>query len=109
MHNVPLPPLESFEYNLLREGIRRRRAERVSFARFLAGFLAPLSGIGEEEAALLVTQYAEEVMHFNYNSKYEPAYLKVFRTRVAEIDEDQRLLAKVNAMTVTDEDLKQYG
>lgn len=106
MHNVPLPELGSFEYQLLREGIRRRRTEKVSFARFLAGLFGPMSGLGAEELTFLVTQYAEEVLQFNYNSKYEPAYLKVLQTRVEQIDEDQRLLAKVSAMTVTDEDLK---
>ncbi len=109
MHNVPLPSLGSFEFNLLHEGIRRQRAEKVSFARLLAGFLAPLSGMEDGEAALLVSRYAEEVLQFNYNSSYESVYLKVLRTRVAKVNEDQRLLDKVNAMTVTDEDMKQHA
>ena len=106
MHNVSLPVLGSFEFNLLHEGIRRQRAEKVTFARFLASLIAPISGMREEEVTILVSRYAEEVMQFNYNSKYEPVYLKVLRTRVAKVSEDQRILAKVDAMTVTDEDLK---
>jgi len=106
LHNVPLPALGSFEFNLLHEGIRRQRAEKISFARLLAGLIAPISGLEKEEVTILVSRYAEEVMQFNYNSKYEPVYLKLLRARVDTVNEDQLLLAKVNAMTVTDEDLK---
>ena len=106
MHNVPLPPLGSFEFNLIHEGIRRQRAEKVSFARFLAGFLAPMCGMEEQDVSILVSRYAEEVMQFHYNSNYEPVYLKILRARVAKVTEDQRILDKVNALTVTDEDLK---
>jgi hypothetical protein len=109
MNGVSLPPLGSFEFNLLYEGIRRGRAEKVAFARFLSGLIAPLSGMEDKHVTLLISQYAEEVMQFNYNSKYEPVYVRMVRTKVAAVNEDQRLLRKVDAMTVTDEDMNRHA
>jgi len=54
----------------------------------------------------MLGQYAEEVLQFNYNSKYETVLEKHVRTRIEERSEDQRLLRKVADMTVTDEDMK---
>ena len=109
MHGIPLPPLGSFKFNLLSESIRRQRTEKVAFARLLTKLVEPLTGMSSGESTLLVAQYAEEVMQFNYNSRYEPVYKKVISARVAQLSEDQRLLRKVDSMTVTDEDMKPYG
>ncbi len=109
MNGVSLPPLGSFEFNLLYEGIRRRQTEKVAFARLLTRLLGPLSGVTGEVATLLIADYAEEVMQFNYNSNYESVYSKVVRKRVRRQSEDQRILDKVKTMTVTDEDMKHHA
>ncbi len=109
MQGVSLPSLGSFEFNLLYEGIRRQRTEKIAFARFLSKLIAPLSGASKEETALLVSQYAEEVLQFNYNSNYEPVYQRMVRARVEQVSEDQRILRKVNEMTVTDEDMEHHA
>lgn len=71
--------------------------------------LAPVSGMETELATLILAQYAEEVRQFNYTSDYEPVYQKMVRTRIQQVSEDQRILQKVSAMTVTDKDLENNG
>lgn len=105
IHGVPLPPLGSFAYNLLFEGIRRERMEKVAFAKFLGNFLGPMSGLSEKKVMLNVAEYAEEIFQLKYNWKY-----KALRTRIAQEkqiahNEDLRILRRVAAMTVT-EDMK---
>ena len=103
MRGVPLPPLGSFKFNLLVEGIRRERSEKVAFASFLSKLLGPLSGMSEESRSLLIAEYAESVLQLKYNYWYEPVRTRVVEARAAAHAEDLRILKKVAAMTAKDE------
>ena len=109
MTGASLPPLGSFAFNLLYEGIKRQRSEKIAFARLLTKLIAPISEMDEEDTTLILSQYAEEVLQFNYNINYEPVYQKMIHARVRQVNEDQRILRKVSTMTVTDEDLKNHA
>lgn len=105
VHGVPLPALGSFEYNLLFEGIRRERMEKIAFAKFLGNFLGPLCGMTEKQTALNVAEYAEEIFQLKYNWGYETLRKRVVREKQIAHNEDLRILQRVAAMTVT-EDMK---
>ena len=108
MTGASLPPLGSFAFNLMYEGIKRQRTEKIAFARFLSKMLAPISRMEDATVSLILSQYAEEVHHLNYNSDYEPVFQKIVRARVRQVNEDQRILRKVGDMTVTNEDFKNH-
>lgn len=102
MHGVSLPPLGSFEFTFLLEGIQRQRSEKVAFARFLSHFLAPLSNMDQEKVRLLVAEYAEEVLQFKYNYKYQSALSRAWESQIVAKSEELRILDKVSEMTVDD-------
>ena len=106
LKGIPLPELGSFEFNLLVEGIRRERSREVAFAQFMAGLLAPLSGMSEEKVTLLVATYAEDVYQLKYNYMYESLRTRVVEARAVAQAEDIRILKKVAAMTVADEPIQ---
>lgn len=102
MNGIPLPRIGTFEFNIIVEGVRRERSEKVAFAQFIAGFLGPMSGMEAKQASLLVADYAEEVFQFKYNYKYESMRMRVVEEKLAAQSEDMRILQKVAAMTVTE-------
>ena len=108
VHGVPLPPLGSFEYNVLYEGIRRKKSEKVAFAKFLGALLGPLSDLEPEKIMLLVAEYAEEVYQLKYNWEYQALRTRVVREKQIAHNEDLRILKRVEAMTVT-EDITKDG
>jgi hypothetical protein len=62
--------------------------------------MAPLSGMSDEERDLTLMEYAEDLFQLRYNSKYVP----VLQRRIREVRnmrlEEDRLLRKVEKMTV---------
>ncbi len=101
VHGVSLPPLGSFEYQLLETGLQRQRAEKVAFARLLTSFLGPMAGIEQEQAELLLAGYTESVLQIRYNYKYTPAQVRVLEARRSRQQEDAQLMQKVASWTVT--------
>lgn len=104
VEGIPLPRLGSFKYHVLEEGLTRKRAERTAFATFFAGLLGSTSGLEGDAVQLLVTTYAETVHQARYNYRYTPARQRRLEERLSKQQEDMRILDKVNAMTVEDED-----
>lgn len=100
---IPLPDLGSFEYHLLETGLARQRAEKIAFARLLAGLVGPLTGLEEDQVNLLVTGYAESVFQVKYNYKYTTARIRSLEQRRQSQLEDLQLMRKVDAMTVTED------
>ncbi len=100
VHGIPLPPLGSFEYQVLETGLERSRAEKVAFARLLTGLLSPLSEMDSRRAELLVAGYAESVFQVRYNYKYTPAHIRVLERRRMEHLKDAQLMSKVDSLTV---------
>ena len=100
VHGVPLPRLGSFEFHVMETGLARERAEKVAFAKLLAGLLGPQSGLEADALRVLLSGYAETVHQVTYNSKYRPVQQQVLEKRLSQQAEDARLLKKVEAMTV---------
>ena len=100
---IPLPQLGSFEFNIVAEGLRREQAEKVAFVKFIGSMLQPIAGLDAEAVSMLVTEFAEEVLQFKYNYKYETIRSRTIRERVAEHNEDTRILDKVAQLTVKDD------
>jgi hypothetical protein len=100
LHGLPLPTIGTFESRLLSEVIYRERSEKYAFAKLLVRLLAPATGLSEEAQYLTLMEYAEELFQLRYNSKYVP----VLQRRVREVRnmrlEEERLLSKVEKMTV---------
>ena len=78
--------------------------EKIAFARLLTEFLAPIAGLGREEVLRTLSNYAEELEQLSYNWKYVSVAEKMDKFHKAQDDERDRLLAKVAAMTVKDDD-----
>lgn len=102
LKGIPLPPIGSFKFNVITEGLQREKQEKVAFARFMAALLGPASGLKAGEIGALVAAYAEEVHQFRYNYKYVPVQELAQRKAVAAANEDLRLMEKVAKFTVKD-------
>ena len=99
MRGIPLPVPGSLEYNVLSEGIRREREEKVALARLFTLLLAEAHGLDGEKVGLLLTEYVEELYQYKYNYNYESIRQ---RFKIGKIDEklrDVRILKKVAGMT----------
>lgn len=102
LHGIPLPPIGSFKFNLISEGIQREKVEKVAFARLMAELLGPASGHSKDTINMLVATYAEEVFQFRYNCKYTTVKDVVRKRKEQAISNDMQIMAKVAAMTVED-------
>jgi len=102
MKGIPLPVPGSFEYNLLAEGIRREREEKIALVRLFTLLLADAHSLEAEKVGLLLTEYVEELYQYKYNYKYEPIRRRFDIKKIDEKLEDARILKKVAAMTVTE-------
>ena len=90
------------------EGIKRKKGEKIAFARLLGNLLGPLSGMDQEKITLYVSEYAEEVYQLKYNWEYQVVRSRVAHEQKTAQDEDLRILERVAAMTVK-EDTPQNG
>ena len=78
--------------------VRRERHEKMAFARFVASLVAPLSGMSAEGLTSMLEAYGQHVNHNVY--RLPPASRKTTAQR-----ENEDLLAKVDKLTVSDEDM----
>jgi len=92
--------LGSFKYFVLQEAMERERAEKVAFIRTITGVLGRGLGMASSDVNLYVQDYAEEVHHLKYNSTYKSALARKIAADIAKKREEQRLLDRVNQMTV---------
>ena len=83
--------------------MRRERMSQLSFAKMLAGFLAPISGMDRTSVTKLLAEYGEELTHLRYNYKYESFEKRLRKKKIAKKTEEMRLLDKVAAMTVKED------
>lgn len=100
LKGIPLPPLGSFKFNVITEGLQREKREKVAYAKLMAGLLGPMSSLAPDVITALVTSYAEEVYQFSYNYKYVPAQELVRQKAVQAVNEDLRIMEKVAQFTV---------
>lgn len=98
MRGVPLPLPGSFEFNLMAEGIRREKEEKVAFIRTLLLAFASAGSADMEEINQLFIEYVEEVYQFKYNFKYQPVRRRKVTKAIDQQLEDLRILKQVAAM-----------
>ena len=98
MRNIPLPLPGSLEFNILAEGIRREREEKVTLLRVLMLLFAKANGLGLDDISALLTEYVEQVFQYVYNYKYQPVQRKVAAKAIDQKLEDLRILKQVAAM-----------
>lgn len=95
---VVLHPRGTAQDEVQREMVRRERREKVAFARFLARLAQAAFRVPTEVLEPMFKDYAETVFHESYSRPPKP------RTSPKQ-KENQDLLAKVDKLTVADEDL----
>lgn len=100
LKGIPLPPIGSFKFNVITEGLQREKREKIAFAKLMAGLLGPASSLEADAISGLVASYAEEVYQFSYNYKYVPAQEIVRQKAVQAVNEDLRIMEKVAQFTV---------
>lgn len=98
MRGVPLPFPGSLEFNILAEGIRREREEKITLVRILMLLFAKANGLGVDDVSALLTEYVEQVYQYVYNYKYRPVHRKVANKVLDQKLEDLRILKQVAAM-----------
>ncbi len=102
LRGIPLPVPGSFEYNVMAEGIRREREEKIALARLFTLLFQEAHGLDGKKVALLLAEYVEELYQYKYNYEYVPVRQRVGNKKIDAKLEDIRILKKVAAMTVTE-------
>jgi hypothetical protein len=69
--------------------------------------LALIGGIDNKVTAEILEEYREELYQFKYNYKYETYATKVSIDRVRKYLETDRMMQRVDDMTVEDDDIRQ--
>ena len=98
MRGVPLPVPGSIEFNILTEGIRRERDEKVALVRMFMAMFARMGDVDVNDVNALLTEYVELVHQYTYNYKYQPVRRKVTEKVIDQKLEDLRILKQVAAM-----------
>jgi hypothetical protein len=95
-----MPALGSFKFEMLNEGIKRKRSEKIAFARFIGKFLAPMSGLSQADVVRAVSEYAEELTQLSYNWTYETVNEKIRKVHESKEVDTEAILKKVAALSV---------
>ena len=98
----------TFKEALFLEVFRRSQMERFAFARILTRLVSAIAPVEEVEqiVGLALSEYGEELFQLRYNSRYESVALRKMRERLRLDTEYNRILQKVDELTVSDEELK---
>ena len=107
LHGAPLPKPGSFQERLLSESILRERNERMAFITAIVKMLTLVGGVNPEAAQEILEDYREELYQFRYNYRYETYSTKLSTYRRQEQLETHRMMQRLEAMTVEDDDIKQ--
>lgn len=67
--------------------------------------LALVGGLKNEVIKELLEEYREELFQFKYNYRYETYATKTAMTRLKKYLETDRMMSRIDAMTVEDEDI----
>lgn len=100
MHGIPLPEIGSIEFNLLSEGIKRERSEKLAFATLLAKLAVATGFARQEQADFLVMEYKEELYQVRYNYNYKRIGDRVREEKARRQLRDMQVLEKVAKLTV---------
>lgn len=102
----PLPPPGSFQEKLVSNLMARERNEKMAFARLLVMASVVGRGISAEIVSDLLEEYREELSQDRYNLGYESIAQRRAKQRIQEVMDRNRMMARLDSMTVTDEETK---
>jgi hypothetical protein len=102
---VSLAPRGSARDEVVREALRRERAERFARVELFARLLSAGLGIADERVASLLDAYRLELSQDRYRPAAIAAARKTRTRRRQKAKADKTLLSRVDALTVRDEDL----
>jgi len=105
LHNAPLPDSGSFQERLLSEVIIRERNAQYAMVSLLARLIAAGAGVEPRTLGLLLEEYREELFQLRYNPRYKSVSRVMAEQEMSKIAEETRLMRRVAAMTVSDEEL----
>ncbi len=104
LRGAPLPAPGSFQERILTEAIIRDKNEKYSSVALFARLIATGLGIPDEYLHHLLEKYREELYQLRYNFRYESADARRLKKRLEEEFERDRLMQRLEAMTVKDKD-----
>lgn len=87
------------------EAVIRERNAQMAFATAIVKMLALIGGIKHEATKEILEEYREELFQFRYNYRYETYSTKRIGDRLRKYLETDRMMQRLEAMTVKDSDL----
>lgn len=108
LHNAPLPESGSFQERLLSEAIIRERNSQFAMVALLSKLLAAVAGIDSKTLGLLLQEYREELFQLRYNPRHRSVSRVLAEREMSQVAEETRLMRKVAALTVSDEELNAF-
>ena len=83
----------------------RERNEKIAFAQMLVDAITWGQGISARDRLEIIEDYVEEVTQVRYNLGYQPAWQRRLQHRAQEEKLLASTMARLDAMTVPDEEL----
>jgi len=77
----------------------------MAFATAIVKMLSLVGGIKKEATNEILEEYREELFQFRYNYRYETYHSKVVVKRLKQHLETDRMMQRLDAMTVEDKDI----
>jgi len=108
LHNAPLPTSGSFQERLLSEVIIRERNAQFAMVSLFGRLLAAGAGVDGKTLTMLLEEYREELFQLRYNPRYTTISKVIAEREMSKVAEETRLMRKVAALTVSDEELSTF-
>jgi hypothetical protein len=103
-----LPEAGSFQEQLLSEAIVRERNAQFAMVALFARLLGAMAGVQPKMMHVLLEEYREELYQLRYNPKYRTISKVLVEEEMSKVAEETRLMRKVAALTVSDEELSTF-
>lgn len=103
-----MPDAGSFQEQLLSEAIVRERNAQFSVVALFARLLGAMAGVDPKMMHVLLEEYREELYQLRYNPKYRTISKVLVEQEMSKVAEETRLMRKVAALTVSDEELATF-
>jgi len=108
LHNAPLPESGSFQEQLLSEAIIRERNAQFAMVTLFGRLLGAIGGVKPKVMEQLLEEYREELYQLRYNPRYRTISRVLAEEEMSKVAEETRLMRRVAAMTVSDEELAAF-
>jgi hypothetical protein len=93
---------------LLSEVIIRERNSQFAMVSLFGRLLGAIAGIDGKTLTMLLEEYREELFQLRYNPRYTTISKVMAEREVSKVAEETRLMRKVAALTVSDEELSDF-